>query len=44
MVIKMPGGSIKLNIKDNWEIIMTGEVRQIAEGYLDSELLEDLKK
>lgn len=41
--IKMLGGEIKIRIDDNWNIKMTGEVRQIAEGILSSELLEDLK-
>lgn len=40
--IKMPGGDIKIRIDDNWNIKMTGEVRQIAEGILSNELLEDL--
>ncbi len=43
VTIKMPGGNIKINIDKNWEIKLCGEVRQIAEGYLDSELLEDIK-
>ena len=43
VTVKMPGGYLKINIDKNWEIKLCGEVRQIAEGYLDSELLEDLK-
>jgi len=40
--IKMPGGELKIEIDDKWNIKMTGEVRQIAEGVLSDELMEDL--
>jgi Diaminopimelate epimerase len=40
--IKMPGGELFIEIDDKWNIKMTGEVRQIAEGYLSAELIEDL--
>lgn len=39
--IKMPGGELKIKISDNWDLKMTGEVRQIAEGVLCDELIED---
>jgi diaminopimelate epimerase len=42
--IKMLGGDLKIEIDINWNIKMTGEVRQIIEGTLSSELLEDLDK
>lgn len=42
--IKMLGGELLIKIDDNWNIRMTGEVRQIAEGVLSSELIEDLNK
>jgi diaminopimelate epimerase len=42
--IKMPGGKLKIHIDSNWNINMTGEVRQIAEGILSNELIEDLEK
>lgn len=42
--IKMLGGDLKIEIDDNWNIKMTGEVRQIAEGILNDELIEDLNK
>jgi diaminopimelate epimerase len=42
VTVKMPGGQLKINIDENWEIKLCGEVRQIAEGFLDGELLEDL--
>ncbi len=41
--IKMPGGELKIEIDDNWNIKMTGEVRQISEGILSDELVEDLE-
>ncbi len=44
VTIKMIGGNLKLKINDNWEITMTGEVRQICDGYLNQELIDDLEK
>jgi diaminopimelate epimerase len=41
VTIKMLGGQLKIEINDNWEIRMTGEVRQICEGILHDELLEE---
>jgi len=43
VTIQMIGGKLDIEISDNWKIRMTGEVRQICEGFLDSELIEDLK-
>ena len=40
--IKMLGGTLKINIDESWNIKMLGEVRQIAEGVLNEELIEDL--
>lgn len=42
--IKMLGGELLIKIGDAWNINMTGEVRQIAEGTLSDELIEDLDK
>ncbi|MGQ7870566.1 diaminopimelate epimerase [Sunxiuqinia sp. sy24] len=42
LTLKMPGGKLKLEIAEDWQIRMTGEVREIASGYLSAELLEDL--
>jgi diaminopimelate epimerase len=42
--MNMPGGTLKIQIDDKWNIHMTGEVRTIAEGILSSELLEDMDK
>ena len=39
LTLKMPGGELKLEIAEDWEIQMTGEVREIASGYLSAELL-----
>ncbi len=41
--IKMPGGELRISIDNEWNIKMTGEVRQIAEGILSGELIEDLE-
>jgi len=40
--IKMLGGDLLIEIDDDWNIKMTGEVRQTAEGALSNELMEDL--
>jgi diaminopimelate epimerase len=40
----MHGGTLKIQIDKNWNIRMTGEVREIARGVLGGELLEDLNK
>jgi len=42
MTIKMPGGKLKISINDNWDIKLCGEVRQIAEGTINAEFLEDI--
>ncbi len=42
VTMKMPGGELKLQIDEDWQIHMTGEVREIASGYLSQELLADL--
>ena len=44
LTMHMKGGTLKILIDGNWNIRMTGEVRTIAEGILDPELLEDLEK
>jgi diaminopimelate epimerase len=38
----MQGGTLKLQIDKEWNIRMTGEVREIARGILSAELLKDL--
>lgn len=43
VTIKMPGGQLLIEIDEAWNVRMTGFVRQIAEGYLSSELIEDLQ-
>lgn len=40
----MQGGTLKIDIDKEWNIRMTGEVREIARGVLGSELIEDLNK
>jgi diaminopimelate epimerase len=39
----MRGGSLKIEIAEDWEIRMTGEVREIASGFLSNELISDCK-
>lgn len=41
--IKMLGGELTIEIDEEFNLRMTGEVRQIAEGILSEELLEDIK-
>jgi len=43
VTINMIGGRLEYKINDNWEINMTGEVRQICEGYINDEVIEDFK-
>jgi diaminopimelate epimerase len=40
--IVMKGGTLKIQIDDDWNIRMTGEVREIAKGVLTSEVIADL--
>lgn len=42
LTLKMPGGTLRIEIDEAWNIRMEGEVREIASGYLSSELIADL--
>lgn len=42
LIIRMPGGKLAIEIDEDWNIRMTGEVREICSGTLSPELLEDL--
>lgn len=44
LTMKMPGGELKIDIDEDWNIQMTGEVREIATGILSQELLSDLSE
>ena len=44
LTMHMQGGTLKINIDKNWNILMTGEVREIARGVMGGELLEDMNK
>jgi diaminopimelate epimerase len=44
LTMHMPGGTLKIDVDKEWNIRMTGEVREIIMGVLGSELLEDLDK
>jgi len=44
LTMHMQGGSLHIQIDNEWNIRMTGEVREIARGVLGNELLEDLNK
>jgi len=43
VTIRMPGGELQIELDDDFNIRMTGPVRQIAEGTLNPELLADLE-
>jgi diaminopimelate epimerase len=42
VTIRMKGGTLRIGIDENWNIRMTGEVREIARGVITSELIHDL--
>lgn len=42
ITIKMQGGTLKINVDADFNIRMTGEVREICSGILNQELIEDL--
>jgi diaminopimelate epimerase len=43
LTMHMQGGNLKIQIDGDWNIRMTGEVREIASGVLSRELIEDLE-
>jgi diaminopimelate epimerase len=43
LTMHMQGGNLKIQIDKDWNIRMTGEVREIASGVLSRELIEDLE-
>lgn len=40
IAIQMPGGILKIEVGEDWNIRMTGEVREVAYGVLSEELLK----
>lgn len=40
--ILMPGGILKIHIDDNWDITLCGEAKQVAEGVLSEEFINEL--
>jgi diaminopimelate epimerase len=44
LTMHMQGGTLKIDIDKDWNIRMTGEVREIAGGILSSELVADLEQ
>lgn len=43
ITIKMPGGNLYIEISEDWQIRMTGEVREISSGVLSNELITDFQ-
>ena len=41
VTVHMPGGTIAIEIGDNYAITMTGPVTRVAEGELHNEMLEN---
>lgn len=41
LTVQMQGGSLNVEIDEAWNIQMTGEVREVASGYLSDELIEN---
>jgi diaminopimelate epimerase len=42
LTLKMPGGTLQIEIDEAWNIRMEGEVKEIASGYLSDELIADV--
>jgi diaminopimelate epimerase len=42
LTVKMPGGEMKIEIEEQWDIRMTGDVSEIANGFLSRELVAEL--
>ena len=42
MTLKMPGGTLQIEVDEAWNIRMEGEVKEIASGYLSDELIADV--
>jgi len=42
VTIKMQAGELKIEIDNDWNLRMTGEVREIATGVLSEELIAEL--
>jgi diaminopimelate epimerase len=42
LTVKMPGGTLQIDIDEAWNIRMEGEVREISSGYLSDELIADI--
>jgi len=43
LTIKMQGGTLKIEIDTDWNLRMTGEVREVATGVLSAELIAELQ-
>lgn len=43
LTIKMQGGQLKIEIDNDWNIRMTGEVREVATGVLSEEIIEEIR-
>jgi len=41
VTITMPGGQLEISVDDDWQVRMTGPVRQVCEGVLHPEFIED---
>jgi diaminopimelate epimerase len=41
--VKMPGGTLQIEVDESWNIKMTGDVREIATGTLSAELIAEFQ-
>jgi diaminopimelate epimerase len=39
--VEMPGGTLEIGVAPDWSLTMLGPARQVAEGTISPELLED---
>ena len=44
MTVKLLGGELIIEVDDEFNVRMTGPIRQIAEGILNKEFIEDIKR
>lgn len=44
VTVKLLGGELIIEVDDEFNVRMTGPIRQIAEGILNKEFIEDIKR
>jgi diaminopimelate epimerase len=41
ITVRMPGGILKIDVDESWNLFLTGEVRETASGIISSEFYRD---